>query len=96
VDAGGERGRGRARCRGNPKVAVFFTSLLPQFGAGFAELLALGLVFCAMTLAWLVVYARAVARARLVLGRSWARRALDAATGTALVAFGARLAADTS
>ena len=32
---------------GNPKMAVFFTSLLPQFGAeSFGGLLALGLVFC--------------------------------------------------
>ena len=30
---------------GNPKMAAFFTSLLPQFGA----MLALGLVFCALT-----------------------------------------------
>src|SRR4051812_31019961 len=43
----------------NPKIAVFFTSFLPQFatgGASFAELLALGLVFCAMTLLWLSLY----------------------------------------
>jgi threonine/homoserine/homoserine lactone efflux protein len=30
---------------GNPKMAVFFTSLLPQFGSSFASLLALGLLF---------------------------------------------------
>jgi len=30
---------------GNPKMAVFFTSLLPQFGSSFPALLALGLVF---------------------------------------------------
>jgi len=38
---------------GNPKIVVFFTSLLPQFATGFAALAALGIVFCAMTLAWL-------------------------------------------
>ena len=48
---------------GNPKMAVFFTSLLPQFGASFPALLALGLVFCSLTLVWLTGYAAAVAKA---------------------------------
>jgi hypothetical protein len=34
-------------------MAAFFTSLLPQFGASFAVLALLGLVFCAMTFFWL-------------------------------------------
>ncbi|HYZ88315.1 MAG TPA: LysE family translocator, partial [Myxococcales bacterium] len=38
---------------GNPKMAVFFPSLLPQFAESFAGLLALGTLFAAMTLAWL-------------------------------------------
>ena len=80
---------------GNPKMVVFFTSLLPQFtaqGAGaFAALLALGLVFSAMTFTWLSLYAIAVARARGWLLRSRIRRALDAVTGTVLVALGLRL-----
>ena len=82
---------------GNPKMAVFFTSLLPQFAgssdATFAALLALGLVFCAMTLAWLSAYAVAVTKAGDVLRRSGARRLLDALTGAVLVALGLRLAA---
>jgi threonine/homoserine/homoserine lactone efflux protein len=78
----------------NPKMAVFFTSLLPQFGSGFGELLGLGLVFSAMTLTWLAGYAAAVARARRTLVRGRVRRALDAVAGIALVAFGARLAAE--
>ena len=81
---------------GNPKMAVFFTSLLPQFGNSFAALLALGIVFCAMTLAWLCAYAYAVARAGDFLRRSRVRRALDAVTGTVLFAFGLRLAAERS
>jgi threonine/homoserine/homoserine lactone efflux protein len=76
-------------------MAVFFTSLLPQFGhASFASLLALGVVFCTMTLVWLTAYAVAVAKAGDVLRRPRIRRALDAATGTALVALGARLAGE--
>jgi threonine/homoserine/homoserine lactone efflux protein len=79
---------------GNPKMAVFFTSLLPQFvGASFAVMLMLGLVFCAMTLLWLAAYSAAVDRAGHVLRRPGVRRALDAVTGTVLVALGLRLAA---
>jgi threonine/homoserine/homoserine lactone efflux protein len=79
---------------GNPKMAVFFTSLLPQFGSSFWSLLALGLLFCSLTLAWLSAYSVAVARAGDLLRRTRIRRTLDALTGTVLVAFGIRLAAD--
>ena len=82
---------------GNPKMAVFFTSLLPQFtsnDATFATLLPLGLLFCALTLAWLTAYAVAVAKAGSVLLRPRIRRALEAATGATLVALGLRLAAE--
>jgi threonine/homoserine/homoserine lactone efflux protein len=79
---------------GNPKMAVFFTSLLPQFGQSFAALLALGLLFAAMTLVWLSAYAFAVARAGDVLRRPKVRRIIDAVVGLVLVAFGARLAAE--
>lgn len=79
---------------GNPKMAVFFTSLLPQFGHSFAALLTLGLVFCALTLAWLSAYAVAIARAGDVLRRPRVRRAVDAITGGVLVAFGLRLASE--
>jgi threonine/homoserine/homoserine lactone efflux protein len=78
----------------NPKMAVFFTSLLPQFGTGFAELLGLGLVFSSLTLLWLSAYALAVARTRQVLVRGRVRRALDALSGLALAALGIRLAAE--
>jgi threonine/homoserine/homoserine lactone efflux protein len=81
---------------GNPKMALFFTSLLPQFGGtSFATLFALGLVFCTMTLIWLSAYGVVVAKAGDVLRRSRVRRTLDAVTGTLLVAFGLRLAAET-
>lgn len=83
---------------GNPKVAVFFTSLLPQFSGGadssFATLLGLGLVFCSMTLVWLTVYAAVVSRAGDVLRRSVVRRALDGVMGVVLVGLGIRLATE--
>jgi len=79
---------------GNPKMAVFVTSLLPQFGgASFATMLALGLVFCTLTFVWLSAYSAAVDRAGHVLRRAGVRRGLDAVTGTVLVALGLRLAA---
>ena len=83
---------------GNPKMAVFFTSLLPQFapdfGPRFAGFLVLGLVFCTMTAAWLTAYAFAVAQARGVFERPRLRRVIDGITGAVLVAFGLRLAAE--
>jgi threonine/homoserine/homoserine lactone efflux protein len=83
---------------GNPKMAVFFSSLLPQFVAPgsptFAAMLVLGLVFVSMTLAWLSVYATVLARAGGILRRPRIRRAFDAAMGAILIAFGARLAVD--
>jgi threonine/homoserine/homoserine lactone efflux protein len=83
---------------GNPKMAVFFTSLLPQFASGedaaFLDLLGLGLLFCAMTVVWLAGYALAVDRASAFLRRPIVRRTLDAVTGVVLVALGLRLATE--
>lgn len=80
----------------NPKMAAFFTSLLPQFvvGPSFTPLFALGLVLCGLTLVWLAAYAVAVARAGDLLRRPLVRRAIDAVTGAVLVALGLRVAAD--
>ena len=81
---------------GNPKMAAFFPSLLPQFAPGgdasFFGLLALGLLFCALTLAWLTAYAFAVARAGDLFRRPKIRRAIEGVTGAVLVALGVRLA----
>ena len=79
---------------GNPKMAVFFTSLLPQFAGRFWSLLALGFLFCSLTFVWLCGYAIVVARAGDLLRRPRVRRALDGATGICLVGFGLRLAAE--
>jgi len=82
----------------NPKMAAFFASLFPQFvpaeSASFGVLMLLGLVFSALTLAWLVAYAFAVAKAGDVLRRSGIRRAIEAVTGVVLIAFGLRLASE--
>ena len=85
---------------GNPKMAVFFASLLPQFatpGEGlFAALMSLGLVFSLMTFVWLVAYAFVIAKAGEVLRRPVIRRWLEAVTGTLLVALGLRIATERS
>jgi threonine/homoserine/homoserine lactone efflux protein len=88
--------QGLASNLANPKMAAFFTSLLPQFvvGPSFAPLFALGLVLCALTLVWLAAYAFAVARAGRLLRRPRVRRALEAVTGAVLVALGLRIATD--
>jgi threonine/homoserine/homoserine lactone efflux protein len=83
---------------GNPKMAVFFSSLLPQFaphhGATFVAMLLLGLVFASMTLAWLTGYCFVVAGLGDVFRRSSVRRALDGITGVVLVGLGVRLATE--
>jgi len=83
---------------GNPKMAIFFASLLPQFvpqgAATFSAFLLLGAVFILMTLAWLVLYATVVARAGDFLRRPSWRRTIEGVTGTVLIGLGLRLAAE--
>ena len=81
---------------GNPKMAVFFASLLPQFapqdGSAFAGLILLGLIFCTMTFAWLTGYALLVASAGKFLRRPKVRRTVEGVTGTVLIALGLQIA----
>jgi threonine/homoserine/homoserine lactone efflux protein len=79
---------------GNPKMVVFFTSLLTQFASSFGGMLVLGFVFATITLTWLTLYAFAVARAASLLLRPRVRRTLDALAGVVLVSFGLRLASE--
>jgi threonine/homoserine/homoserine lactone efflux protein len=76
----------------NPKIAVFFTSLLPQFGHSLPALLLLGALFNAIGVVWLTAYALAAARGRAVLRRPRVRAALDYVSGVVLVGLGVRLA----
>ncbi|MCW5773977.1 MAG: LysE family translocator [Rhodospirillaceae bacterium] len=82
----------------NPKIAAFFTSLLPQFvpqqHAAFHDFAVLGLTFAAITLVWLVFYSWLIATAGNVLARPRIRRILEAVMGAVLIALGIRLAAD--
>jgi RhtB (resistance to homoserine/threonine) family protein len=82
----------------NPKIGVFFTSLLPQFvDPGHAVLLpflALGAVFVSMTVLWLGAYCLVAARAAQTLQRPRVKAALDRVTGVVLIAIGLRLAVE--
>ena len=80
---------------GDPKIAVFFTSFLPQFvrgGAVFLPLLVLGGLFAVLTLAWLAAYALLIGRSSALLRRPGVRKVVDRVTGVVLIAFGVRLA----
>jgi threonine/homoserine/homoserine lactone efflux protein len=80
----------------NPKMAIFFTSLLPQFAApgarAFVALLSLGFAFSVMTLAWLTSYAVVVAKIGDFLRGPAVRRVLEALTGMALIGLGLQIA----
>jgi RhtB (resistance to homoserine/threonine) family protein len=80
----------------NPKIAVFFTSLLPQFVSPrdpvFLPFLLLGGLFVLMTLVWLCSYALLAAKISNVLTRPAVKAALDGLTGVVLVGLGIRLA----
>jgi threonine/homoserine/homoserine lactone efflux protein len=83
---------------GNPKMAVFFASVLPQFtapGPGMGSaLVLLGFVFSVMTLGWLTTYAVVIATAGRLLRISRLQRSIEAVSGVVLVGLGARVAID--
>jgi threonine/homoserine/homoserine lactone efflux protein len=80
---------------GNPKMAVFFSSLLPQFSdTSFGSLALLGVVFCAMTFAWLLAYAVVLSMAGDFVRRQAIWRTVEAITGAAVVALGLKLAGE--
>jgi RhtB (resistance to homoserine/threonine) family protein len=81
----------------NPKIALFFTSLLPQFvdrSGSTADLLLLGALFNAMCVAWLVSYAALAAYGRRAFARRRINRTFDRISGIVLIGLGARLAFD--
>ena len=80
----------------NPKIAVFYTTVLPQFIApgepAFLLSLLLAGIHNLLGFVWLTGYSWAVTRAGDVLRRPLVRRMLERITGTVLIAFGIRLA----
>ena len=82
----------------NPKIAVFFTSFLPQFvspgGPVLGQLLLLGVLFNLLGLAWLLGCAVFTSRVGDALRRPRVKAALERVTGCVLVALGLRLATE--
>lgn len=82
----------------NPKIVVFYSTVLPTFiphGASvFTWSLVLASIHALQGLAWLSAYAWAVTRARSFVDRPRVRRALDRLSGTVLVGLGVRLAVE--
>jgi threonine/homoserine/homoserine lactone efflux protein len=80
----------------NPKAAVFFVALMPQFlpgRPGVLDVAALSVTALLITLFWFGVVATVLSGMRRVLDRPAVRRIVDGLTGTALVLLGIRLAA---
>ncbi len=81
-----------------PKIAVLFTSLLPQFVTPgvpvLGPFLLLGGLFVAMTLVWLCGYAVVASRASDQLQPPSIARAFDRLTGIVLIGLGVRLATE--
>ena len=98
LTAAGSLRQGLLSNLGNPKMAIFFASLLPQFvppgGASFSALLARGCIFAILTLTWLTAYSVVIARLGALLRRQRIRRTLEAVTGLALIALGLRVAVE--
>jgi threonine/homoserine/homoserine lactone efflux protein len=82
----------------NPKIALFYTTFLPQFIAPGDPVLVLSLamagVHILLGLVWLSAYAWLLDRAIETFRGSRLRRALDSVVGVVLVGLGIRVAAD--
>jgi RhtB (resistance to homoserine/threonine) family protein len=82
----------------NPKIAVFFTSLLPQFISRgepvLAQFLILGWLMVLVGIVWLTGYALVAAKASGLLQRPRVKAALDRLTGVVLIGLGIRVATE--
>ena len=80
----------------NPKTAVFFVALLPQFLPAHptaVDTVLLSAVAVTVTATWFITVASLVAAFRRLLARPAVRRTLDRASGAVLIGLGVRLAA---
>jgi threonine/homoserine/homoserine lactone efflux protein len=84
----------------NPKLGVFFLTLLPHFiGPGdppAARALQLAVVFDLIGLAWLLIYTAMLGALGAALAREGPRRLMRWITGTVLVGLGVRVALERS
>jgi threonine/homoserine/homoserine lactone efflux protein len=82
----------------NPKLVIFFISVLPAFtsaeGSFFAQVVVLGIAFKALTVIWLSFYGIAVARIGEAMRRPRVRHLLERLSGSILIALGLSVAID--
>lgn len=82
----------------NPKLVVFFISVLPGFtssdGSFFTQVVVLGLAFELLTIVWLFSYGTAVARVGEAMRRPSVRHFLERLSGSILIALGLKVAVD--
>lgn len=80
----------------NPKAALFFAAILPQFvnteNAVVRQVLVLGVLDIALGIIWWAVFVFVIARIRRLLGTQRSRRIIDSISGGALITLGAGLA----
>lgn len=80
----------------NPKIAVFYTGLLPSLApSGLSPHLGMSLlvlIHAALTLLWLGGYVLVLAKARAFFDKPAVRRAMDRVTGVVLIGFGIKVA----
>lgn len=83
----------------NPKIAVFYTSVLPSLvphgGPPIVWLPILVLTYVVLALTWLTGSAAMLSRSRSVLDTPRVRQLIDAVTGVVLIGFGVRVAIET-
>ena len=83
----------------NPKLGVFFLTLLPQFSGpaqSAARSLELAVLFGVIGVAWLLLYVSVLGSVGHVLRRPGPRRAVRWVSGTVLIGLGARVALERS
>jgi threonine/homoserine/homoserine lactone efflux protein len=84
----------------NPKLVVFFISVLPGFtssdGSFFTQVVILGLAFELLTIVWLLAYGAGVARIGEAMRRPYVRHLLERVSGSVLIALGLKVAVDGS
>ncbi|MFD7977995.1 LysE family translocator [Streptomyces sp. NPDC059071] len=80
----------------NPKIAVFYTGLLPTLAphglAPHTGMALLVLIHAALTVGWLGAYVLLLTKARAFFARTSVRRAMERITGVVLIGFGVKVA----
>ncbi|MFC8392576.1 LysE family translocator [Streptomyces sp. NPDC057238] len=80
----------------NPKIAIFYTGLLPTLAPSDLSphlgMTLLVLIHTALTLVWLGSYVLVLAKARAFFEKPAVRRAMDRVTGVVLIGFGVKVA----